>query len=217
VEIRTYTGSGFGENAYLAVCESTGDCVAVDPGGGAATLVHDLDTDGLELGAILLTHAHLDHIEGIAEVRDFAPDVPIWLHPDDLGLYRGVVHQAAMFGLDASHQPEPTDLLTAGQTHSFGTCALRVRFTPGHAPGHVILVSEEPRIALVGDVIFQGSIGRTDLPGGDLRTLMTSIRDQVLTLPEDTVLYPGHGPPTTVAHERATNPFLLPHFGGELV
>jgi glyoxylase-like metal-dependent hydrolase (beta-lactamase superfamily II) len=81
----------------------------------------------------------------------------------------------------------------------------------------VILVSEEPRIALVGDVIFQGSIGRTDLPGGDLRTLMTSIRDQVLTLPEDTVLYPGHGPPTTVAHERATNPFLLPHFGGELV
>lgn len=216
MEIRTFTGGGFGENGYLAVCEASRTCVAVDPGAGALQMVHAIRTDGLDLQAILLTHAHLDHIEGVSDVRAVAPEVPIWLHPDDLGLYRGVMRQAAMFGLRTEEQPEPTDELFAGQRYEFGGCALDVRFTPGHAPGHVIFVSEEHGAALVGDVVFQGSIGRTDLPGGDFQTLMKSIRDEILSLPDETVLYTGHGPPTTVGHERVGNPFLVPHYGGEL-
>ena len=216
MEIRTFTGGGFGENAYLAVCESSRSCVAVDPGSGAPALVADVEAQGLTLEAILLTHAHLDHIEGINDVRAFAPDIPIWLHPDDLPLYHGVQRQAAMFGLRAEAQPEPTHEIVPGEPFEFGSCSFEVRFTPGHAPGHVIFVSEENGVALVGDVVFQGSIGRTDLPGGDFQTLMASIRGQVLTLPDETVLYTGHGPATTVGQERSTNPFLVPHYGGQL-
>jgi glyoxylase-like metal-dependent hydrolase (beta-lactamase superfamily II) len=216
VEIRTFTGGGFGENAYLAICPSSKACVAVDPGSAAPTLTEAVQADGLDLRAILLTHAHLDHIEGVNDVRAISPDVPIWLHPDDLGLYRGVQRQAAMFGLRADPQPEPTDALIPGEPFRFGECEFEVRFTPGHAPGHVIFVSADDRLCLVGDVVFQGSIGRTDLPGGDFQTLMASIRREVLTLDDDVVLYSGHGAPTTVGHERVGNPFLVPHYGGEL-
>lgn len=216
MEIRTFTGPGFAENAYLAICEETRSCVAVDPGRGVDQLLRTVDAEDLSLEAVFLTHAHLDHVEGVHAVRDFAPDVPIWLHPDDLPLYRGVQRQAAMFGMSAEPQPEPTDEIVPGEPLTFGSCAFEVRFTPGHAPGHVILVAEDDGLALVGDVVFQGSIGRTDLPGGDMQTLMTSIRKQVLSLPDDTTLYPGHGPPTTVGQERTTNPFLVPHYGGEL-
>jgi glyoxylase-like metal-dependent hydrolase (beta-lactamase superfamily II) len=215
VKIRTFTGGGFGENAYLVVCES-GACAAVDPGSGAPELLEAIETDGLALEAIFLTHAHLDHVEGVSTVRARHPDVPIWLHPDDRELYRGVRQQAAWFGLSVEDQPEPTNEIVPGQDLTFGTCRFEVRFTPGHAPGHVILVSDADELALVGDVVFQGSIGRTDLPGGDYQALMKSIRAQVLTLPDETTLYPGHGPPTTVGFERVGNPFLVPHYGGEL-
>lgn len=216
MQIRTFTGRGFGENAYLAICESTGACVAVDPGAGAPELARTVRSEALELQAILLTHAHLDHIEGVSDVRALDPELPIWLHPSDLPLYRGVQRQAAMFGLRAEPQPEPTDAIVPGEPFRFGGCTFEVRFTPGHAPGHVIFVAPDDALALVGDVVFQGSIGRTDLPGGDFQTLMKSIRGQVLTLPDETTLYPGHGPPTRVGHERVGNPFLVPHYGGEL-
>lgn len=216
MEIRTFTGVGFGENAYLAVCEETKACVAIDPGAGAPVLVNYVRAQGLTLEAVWLTHAHLDHIEGVHAVRAFSPEIPIWLHPDDLGLYHGVQRQAAMFGLRAEPQPEPTDEIVPGRDMTFGACSFEVRFTPGHAPGHVVFVSSDQAVALVGDVVFQGSIGRTDLPGGDFHTLMKSIREEILTLPDDTVLYPGHGPETTVGMERRGNPFLVPHYGGEL-
>jgi glyoxylase-like metal-dependent hydrolase (beta-lactamase superfamily II) len=217
VQIRTFTGGGFGENAYLAVCEETGACVAVDPGSGAPMLVRTVEAEGFDLEAVLLTHAHLDHIEGVSDVHAAHPDVPIWLHPDDLALYRGVQRQAAMFGLSVDAQPEPTDELIPGETVGFGLCSFDIAFAPGHAPGHVIFVSTPHSIALVGDVVFQGSIGRTDLPGGDFQTLMASIRREILSLPDETMLYPGHGPATTVGQERVSNPFLVPHYGGELV
>lgn len=215
MKIRTFTGPGFGENAYLVECEESGSCVAIDPGSGAGALCRTVESEGLDLEAIFLTHAHLDHIEGVSTVRDHHPDVPIWLHPDDLPLYRGAPRQAAMFGMSADPQPDPTHEIVPGEALSFGGCAFEVRFTPGHAPGHVVFVSADEGMALVGDVVFQGSIGRTDLPGGDMQTLMRSIRAEILTLPDDMVLYPGHGPATTVGTERISNPFLVPHFRGE--
>lgn len=214
--IRTFAGGGFGENAYLAACPETSTCVAVDPGAAAPALVAAIAADGLHLDAILLTHAHLDHVEGINAVRAAHPDLPIWLHPDDRRLYDGVQRQAEMFGIRMDPLPAPTDEIVVGEPYRFGTQSFEVRFAPGHAPGHVIFVSPDDDLALVGDVVFQGSIGRTDLPGGDFQTLIASIRREVLTLPDDMLLYPGHGPATTVGHERATNPFLVPHYGGEL-
>ena len=214
--IRTFTGGSFGQNTYLVENEETRSAVAVDPGAGATRLVEAVRSDGLSLQAVVLTHAHLDHVEGVRVVRDFMPDIPIYIHPADLQLYRSLPQQAAMFGLHADVQPEPTDDLVPGQDVTFDGVTFEVRFTPGHAPGHVILVAPDDGFAIVGDVVFQGSIGRTDLPGGDFKTLMASIREQVLTLPDDMVLYTGHGPPTTVGAEREGNPFLIPHYGGGL-
>lgn len=216
MQIRTFTGGGFGENAYLAVCERSKVAAAVDPGADAPRMAEAVRAEGLDLTSILLTHAHIDHVEGVRDIRGAFPDVPIWLHREALPMYRSMGHQAARFGMDLKTLPEPTNDLVDGETVHIGDCGLEVRFAPGHAPGHVILVADDGSFALVGDVVFHGSIGRTDLPGGDFQTLMKSIREQVLTLPPATVLYSGHGPPTTVEAERTGNPFLVPHYGGEL-
>lgn len=216
MKIRTFTGGGFGENAYLVVCETTGASVVIDPGADAPRMADMIVAEGVEVSAILLTHAHIDHVEGVGDIRAVAPDAPIWIHPEALGMYRAMPRQAAAFGLDLADPPEPTDEFVPGQPFEFGSCSFEVRFTPGHAPGHVTLVEGEQGVAFVGDVVFHGSIGRTDLPGGDLQTLMKAIREEILTLPDDTVMYSGHGPPTTVGIERVGNPFLIPHYGGEL-
>ena len=216
MDIRTFTGGGFGQNAYLAVCEPSRAAAAIDPGADALRMADAIRSEELDLRAILLTHAHIDHVEGVHVIREEWPEVPIWLHADALEMYHAVSHQAAAFGLRVEPQPEPTHRLSHGQRLDIGGCVLEVRDAPGHAPGHVILVAHDESFAIVGDVVFHGSIGRTDLPGGDFRTLIKSIREQVLTLPDSTVLYSGHGPPTTVGHERAHNPFLVPHYGGEL-
>jgi hydroxyacylglutathione hydrolase len=209
MNVRTFAGGDFQENGYVVVCGDSGATVVVDPGASADRMAEAITSEGLDLQAILLTHAHLDHIEGVHLIRALDPDVPIWLHPADRGWYDGIQQQAAMFGLDAVPQPPPDHEFVPGESFQFGACRFDVRFAPGHAPGHIILVAPEHDLALVGDVIFQGSIGRTDLPGGDFRTLMTSIREQVMTLPDETVLYTGHGPSTTVGHEREWNPFVL--------
>lgn len=216
MQVRTFTGGGFGENAYLAVCESTGASVVIDPGADAPRIAAAIQAEGIDVRAILLTHAHIDHVEGVADVREAVPDAPIWIHPDALSMYRAMPHQAARFGLELANPPEPTHEFVPGEPFEFGDCAFEVRFTPGHAPGHVTLYEPEAGVAFVGDVVFHGSIGRTDLPGGDLQTLMQAIRNEILTLPDDTVLYSGHGPSSTVGAERVGNPFLIPHYGGEL-
>ena len=214
MRITTFTGGAFSQNGYLAVCAS-GDAVVVDPGSAAPRMVAALLEQRAELRAILLTHSHIDHVEGVARVRRHAA-VPIWLHPADRPLYDAVTQQATAFGVEIEELPAPDASFEHGQVFEFGDCRLEVRHAPGHAPGHVILYAPEAGAAFVGDVIFQGSIGRSDLPGGDFRTLMRSIHEQVLTLPDDTRLLSGHGPETTVSRERRTNPFLIPHYGGEL-
>jgi hydroxyacylglutathione hydrolase len=216
VRVRTFTGGPFAQNGYLAVCEQSGEAVVVDPGAGAAGMVRHLSSADTTPSAILLTHAHLDHIEGIETIRATFPDVPIHLHPADRPLYDAAPQQAVAFGVPPFDVPPPDHELAAGQRIEFGGCHLDVRHTPGHSPGHVILWAEDDLLAFVGDVVFAGSIGRTDLSGGDFRALIESIRREVLTLPAATRLLSGHGPETTVEWEARHNPFLAPHYGGEL-
>jgi hydroxyacylglutathione hydrolase len=210
--VRGFTGGVFAENCWLVACARTSAGILVDPGAAAPQALAAAREAGVTVEQIVLTHAHLDHVEGLARARR-ETGAPIYLHPDDAPLYRAAPMQAQMFGLPPLEPLPPVDQpLAAGDVVRFGECELAVRFTPGHAPGHVILVGDG--FALVGDVIFYGSIGRTDLPGGDLATLMRSIRSDVLTLPDATVLYTGHGPETTVGHERVSNPFITGVYGG---
>ncbi len=197
-------------NAYLAICERTRRCALIDPGAEAERLLKAAAAEGAELEAILLTHAHLDHVGGVAEaVRQTR--APVYLHPADLPLYRAAPEQARAFGLQLEAPPPPDREFEHGQSVPVGAQMLEVRHTPGHSPGHVCLVGDG--FALVGDCVFAGSIGRTDLPGGDYNTLMQAIKDELLSLPDETTLYPGHGPVTTVGRERRANPFLTGAFG----
>ncbi len=217
MRVTAFTGGAFVQNGYVVACTGSGATVVVDPGAESARMVGALKADRAEVAAVYLTHAHLDHVEGLHRVHAAYPDAPIWLHPDDQPLWEAMPQQAAMFGIPFHEQPEPTHAFEHGQDVEFGQCVFHVRKAPGHAPGHVVLVSRDDPLALVGDVIFQRGIGRTDLPGGDLATLMRSIREEILTLPDETVLYNGHGPPTTVGEERMGNPFLIPQVGGRRV
>ena len=216
MEILTFTGGVFVQNTLLVVCDDGRTALLIDPGAAtpdALAVVRDLD---LDVAAILLTHAHLDHVEGVG-VAKRDTQAPIHLHPLDRILYDNAPAQAAAFGVPCDDLPPPDAQLVPGVNLAFGGTEFEVVFAPGHAPGHVMFVSVSEPVAIVGDVIFMGSIGRTDLPGGDYQVLMNSIRSQVLPMPSDTRLLPGHGPETTVGHERGTNPFLIPVYGGELV
>ncbi|HEX7049805.1 MAG TPA: MBL fold metallo-hydrolase [Longimicrobiales bacterium] len=212
LDVRAFTSPEMGENAYLVRAEGSETAVVIDPG-VADPVIATLRAGGLELEAVLLTHAHVDHIMGVAAlVRETG--VPVYLHPEGRALYDRAIDQAAMFGLGIEPPPSPDRALAHGEALRLAGCDFEVRHAPGHAPGHVVLAVRGAGVAFVGDVIFQGSIGRTDLPGGDFRRLMRSIREQVLTLPDETILYPGHGPSTTVGHERVSNPFLVPDYPG---
>jgi glyoxylase-like metal-dependent hydrolase (beta-lactamase superfamily II) len=210
--IKTYVASGFAENAYLIWQNGRAEALAIDPG-DAPSIMRTLEEEALNLAAILLTHAHLDHIDGVAHLVR-ATNAPIYLHPQARLFYDNAAVQAAQFGMRVEAPPPPTHELKENTTLKLAGIELEVRHVPGHAPGHVLFYNAENSVAFVGDVVFQGSIGRTDLPGGNYQVLMNSIRDHVMTLPEDTSLYSGHGPVTTVGEERRFNPFIAPMYGG---
>jgi len=215
LQIRPFVSPAFAENGYLVHAEGARECVVIDPGSAVNEALQVVEREGLEVAAVLLTHAHIDHVEGVAEVVR-ATGAPIYLHPADTALYQHAPQQALMFGMRMDAPPPVNCDLAHGQQLDIGGVTYEVRHAPGHAPGHVMFVVADAGCAFVGDVIFLGSIGRTDLPGGDFRQLIESIRAQVFTLPDETVLYNGHGPETSVGHERATNPFLIPQYGGGL-
>jgi len=201
----------FFKNGYVLGCNETHEAVLIDPGDEVDTLIAEAHAARLNVTAILLTHAHIDHITGVGRAKS-AFDVPIWLHNDDLFFYEGIVEQGRMFGLSAERQPPVTNFYAPGSRLGFGNYVVDVLHTPGHAPGGVCLAvgrGDAPDRALfVGDTLFAGSIGRTDLPGGDYDTLISSIRNVLFTFPGESIVYPGHGPQTTVETERRTNPFL---------
>lgn len=215
LEIRTFAGGGFGENCYLMWRHDAGTAIAVDPGADVSALIRALETEQLTLEAIVLTHAHVDHIEGVAALRRHAA-APLYLHPGDRLFYDNAAMQAAQFGMRIDPLPAIDHELFHEQRLRLADIDVEVRHVPGHSPGHVLFYVEEAGAAFVGDVVFEGSIGRTDLPGGEYQQLMRSIRAHVMTLPDKTTLYPGHGPATTVEQERTFNPFIAPLYGGSL-
>ena len=201
----TLTNGGFAENCYLVADPGSGDAAIVDPGEEAGLFLARLKSERWTLRAIWLTHAHVDHVAGVAAVRA-GLEVPVFLHPADRALYDGVPGQAAMFGLDATAPPPPDRAFAEGESVSVGACTFRVIHTPGHSPGGVCLVGHG--IAFVGDTLFAGSIGRTDLPGGNLRALVEAVHLKLFVLPDATVVYSGHGPATTIGAEKRANPFV---------
>lgn len=209
--IETRAAPPFFKNGFVLGCDDTRQGIVIDPGDDVGDLLEAVADHHLTIRYILLTHAHLDHISGVAAART-ALGVPVGLHRDDEFLYNAVVQQGQMFGLRVEAQP-PVDFFYDGQGPlRFGSLAAWVHHTPGHCPGGVCLAvgrdGGTERELFVGDTLFAGSIGRTDLPGGDLPTLLRSIRDVLFAFPDDTVVHPGHGASTTIGQERRTNPFL---------
>lgn len=203
----------FMKNGFVLGCPRTLEGVIVDPGDEVDELLDIARHRKLRIVRILLTHAHVDHVTGVGAAKG-AFNVPVHLHRDDQFLYDGAAQQAAMFGLRAE-QPPPVDAYYAMSDEEdlgFGDYAVEVRHTPGHCPGGVCLAigprGSSARELYVGDTLFAGSIGRTDLPGGDHETLLRSIRDVLFAYPDDTPVHPGHGPSTTIGAEKRTNPFL---------
>lgn len=198
-------GGQFVENCYLVIDEAANACAVIDPGEQAGLILHKLRASGATPVGIWLTHAHIDHVLGVPELAA-QTRAPVYLHPDDRELYDAVPDQASWFGLTAEPLPPPDGELAAGERLTVGGLEFAVRHAPGHSPGHVVFAGHGAVFG--GDVLFQGSIGRTDLPGGDFDTLIGSIERELLVLPDSTIVYPGHGPATTIGAERRTNPFL---------
>ena len=195
-------------NAYLVGDSESKTGVVIDPAWDGERIAGEAKRRGWKVEAIWLTHAHFDHIGGIAGLlKSVQPAPKIALHPVDLPLY-SVQGGAALFGMRIEPAPEPSLHLVDRQVLNLGDYCFEVRHCPGHTPGHVVFYCAKDKVVFCGDVIFEGSIGRTDLPGGDYDTLINSIRTQILTLPDETRLLSGHGGETTVGLERRTNPFL---------
>jgi glyoxylase-like metal-dependent hydrolase (beta-lactamase superfamily II) len=201
----------FGKNGFVLACPDTLEGVVVDPGDEVDDLLASVRRRNVSVKYILLTHAHIDHISGVGRAKA-ALDVPVGLHRADEFLYKAVVQQGIAFGFPVDPQPPVDFYLEDGGPWEFGRYAAWVHHTPGHSPGGVCLAvgkrDAKARTLVVGDTLFAGGIGRTDLPGGDLQTLLASIRNVLFSFPDDSIVWPGHGERTTIGRERRTNPFL---------
>lgn len=208
LEIITFVLGPVQTNTYLLADPETGEAAVIDPAWEGQVILAEVQRRNWQVGQIWLTHAHFDHFGGVAALAQGSNPIPsVALHAEDLPLW-GMQGGASLFGFRIDPGPEPKMELHHGQVLTLGRNQLEVRHCPGHTLGHVIFYCADHKVAFVGDVIFQGGIGRTDLPGGNYSTLLQSIQAQILSLPEDTRLLSGHGPSTTVALEKVYNPFL---------
>ena len=210
--IETQAVGPFFKNGFIVADAESRDAVIIDPGDEVRGLLAFATENRLSIRHILLTHAHVDHVTGVAAAKR-ALGVPIHLHRDDLFLYERAVESGAMFGLTVEPQPPIDVFYSPSDVIAFGAYEVRPHHTPGHCPGGVCLqVGKKGRTGkelFVGDTLFAGAIGRTDLPGGDYNTLIASIRTVLFPFGDDAIVHPGHGPDTTIGQERRTNPFLL--------
>jgi glyoxylase-like metal-dependent hydrolase (beta-lactamase superfamily II) len=209
--LETRAAPPFMKNGFVIGCEASNEAVLIDPGDEVAELLEVVDDRRLAVKYILLTHAHVDHVTGVGRAKQ-ACGAPIALHQDDLVLYERAPEIGLMFGLRVA-APPPVDIFyQPGRVITFGEYEVLAHHTPGHCPGGVCLqVGKTGTVGqhlFVGDTLFAGSIGRTDLPGGDYETLIRSIREVLFRFGDAALVYPGHGPATTIGHERRTNPFL---------
>ncbi len=208
----------FQQIARVVGCEETGRAICVDPGDDAERIAAALDRHDLTLQAVALTHAHMDHVGGVAALKKLRPDAEVILHEADEPLYYGLPRQPALLGVprgqwgalgfEYEEPPRVDRHWSDGEVYEVGRLSFKVLHCPGHTPGHVVLFEPGERIVFVGDCLFAGSIGRTDLPGGSYEELMDSLTNKIVPLGDGVVVCPGHGPRTTIGRERQTNPFL---------
>lgn len=216
--IETITVTAFQQQTRIVGCERTRRAICIDPGDDAEQIAQAIDRHSLELQAIALTHAHLDHIGAVASLKKLKTEAKILLHQADEPIYAALPEQPAWIGIPKSQwdalglgfevPPKIDEYWTDGQKYQVGDLQFTVIHCPGHTPGHVVLYEPSEQKVFVGDVLFAGSVGRTDLPGGSTEQLLDSIMNKLLPLGDDVEVYSGHGPNTTLGRERLTNPFL---------
>jgi glyoxylase-like metal-dependent hydrolase (beta-lactamase superfamily II) len=217
VRVETIVIGMFAAQSHIAMDEATGECAIVDAGESGAGIADAVARLGATPRIVLLTHGHIDHAGGLAEVRRRFPGVPIAMNEADRPWVEALAEQGRMFGLRVESAPPVDRFLADGETIAIGRdVKLRAIFTPGHTEGGTTFFDEAARAAFVGDTLFQGSIGRTDLPGGSFRTLIASVKTRLFPLGDDVRCYCGHGPATTIGRERRANPFLQPGAEEEL-
>ena len=216
--VNEFVQTAFQQNTRIVSCENTGEAICIDPGEESPEVLRHLNENGLSLTAICLTHGHLDHIGGTAYLHEHFPDTEIVAHRDEAELYYSLPqqplmmgvepHQLKAMGMDYSDPPQITRYVADNEILEVGDMRFKLRHCPGHTLGHIVLIEESEKTVFTGDCLFSGTIGRTDLPGGDYDQLIRSIEDNILTLPDDFTICCGHGPNSTVGRERTGNPFL---------
>jgi hydroxyacylglutathione hydrolase len=205
--LKMLTVGPFHENCYIIGDEESGVGAIVDPGDEAARIAMAVEETGLEIGSIVVTHAHIDHVGAVVGLVDEYA-CPVLMHAKAEPMLRQLPTQAMMMGMRFGKVPSVDRHVEDEEILEVGDLSLRSLYTPGHAPGHLAFYAEDEGLVLPGDALFAGSIGRVDLPGGSMEVLMRSIEERLLTLPDETLVYSGHGPRTTIGNERTSNPFL---------
>lgn len=210
MEINTVVLGDYQTNCYCVRKNSiSSECLIIDPGLSPEPLIQFLQTNGLKVGSILLTHGHVDHIGGVETIRQYSPDVKVTIHKEDAVMLTDPTQNLSVMS-GGMVQARPAERLLESEKEPFQAAGLqfKVLHTPGHSPGGICLYSAAEKTLFVGDTLFAGSVGRTDFPGGDHRQLIEMIRQKLWVLPDETAVYPGHGPATTLANEKKFNPFL---------